>query len=162
METFSNLGTRNELCKELNKEIKKFICAINGYTRLQSVDQVRKEIFVHKFEQEGKTTDLSLLPPCASDLNLHTKRANYIERIYKKAYNLMMSLDDPTFHGWDGNYQTVWDENFFPEDLSELLIEEEKHDDDDAELEYVRDDSDYDDFDSDVGSDSEIDRDLFI
>ena len=162
METFSNLGRRNELSKELNKKIKKFIYAINGYTRLQSVDQVRKELFVRKFEQEGKTTDLSLLPPCASDLNLHTKRANYIERISKKAYNLMMNLDDPTFHGWDGNYQAVWDENFFPEDLSELLIEEEKDGDDDAELEYVRDDSDYDDFDSYVGSDSEIHQDLFI
>ena len=79
-----NLGRRNGLCKELNKEIDKFICAIYGYTRLRSVDQVRKEIFVRKFEQEGKTTDLSLLPPYALNLNLHTKRANYIARIYKK------------------------------------------------------------------------------
>ena len=44
--------------------------------------------------------------------------------------------------------------------MSEQLIEEEKGDD--AELEFMSDDSDYDDFDSDVGSDSEIDGDLFI
>ena len=44
--------------------------------------------------------------------------------------------------------------------MSEQLIEEEKGDD--AELEFMSYDSDYDDFDSDVGSDSEIDGDLFI
>ena len=92
MQTFSNPGRTSELCKELNKEIEKFICAISGYTPLRSVDQVRKEIFVRKFEQEGKATDLSLLLPRASNLNLHTKRANYIARIYKQANNLMMNL----------------------------------------------------------------------
>ena len=71
-----------------------------------------------------------------------------------------MNLGDPTFHGSDGNYQAAWDENPFPEDLSELLIEEEKGDG--AELEFMSDDSDYDNFDSDVGSDSEIDGDLFM
>ena len=103
--------------KELNKEIEKFICAIYG---LRSVDQVRKEIFVRKFEQEGKTSNLSLLPPWASNLNFNTRRSNYIARIYKHANNLMINLDGPTCHGWDGNYQVVWDKNPFPEDLSEL------------------------------------------
>ena len=65
-------------------------------------DQVRKEIFACKFEQEEKTNDLSLLPPCALNLNLHTTRANCIARIYKQANNLMRNLDDPTCHGWDG------------------------------------------------------------
>ena len=163
MESSANLARRNEFCKELNKEIKKFIFTIYGYTRLQSMDQIRKEIFMRKFKQEGKTTDLSLLPARTSDLNLHKKRANHIARIYKQANNLMMNLDDQTCHGWDGNYQAVWDENPFPEDLSELLIEEEKDDDDDdAKLEFMNDDSDYDHLDSDVGSDSEIDGDLFI
>ena len=74
----------------------------------------------------------------------------------------MMKLDDPTCHGWDGNYQAVWDEKPFPEDLSEMLTKEEKDNDDDVELEFMSDDSDYNDFDSDVGSDSEIDADLFI
>ena len=60
----------------------------------------------------------------------------------------------PACHGWDGNYQAVWDKNPFPEDLSELLIEEEKDGDDDAELEFMSDDNDYDDFDKDTGSDS--------
>ena len=71
----------------------------------------------------------------------------------------MMNLDDPTCHGWDGSYEAVWDENPFPEDLSELLIEEEK--DDDADIEFMSNDSDYDDFRSNVGSDTEIDGDLF-
>ena len=56
------------------------------------MDQVRKEIFVRKFEQEGKTTDLSFLLTRASNLNLHTNRVNYIARIYKQANNLMMNL----------------------------------------------------------------------
>ena len=100
----------------LNKEIEKFNCAIYGYNRLRSVDQIRKKIFVRKFKQEGKTIDLSLLPPCASNLNLHAKRANCIARNYKQANNLMMNLDDTICHGSDGNYQTVWDESPFPED----------------------------------------------
>ena len=71
------------------------------------MDQVRKEIFVRKFEQKEKLTDLSLLPSCASNLNLHTKRANYIARIYKQANNLVMNLDELTCHGWDCKYQAV-------------------------------------------------------
>ena len=121
-------------------------------------DQVCKEISVRKFEQEGKATGLSLLRPCAVNPNL-IRRGNYIARIYKQASNLMMNLDDPTCHGWDGSYEAVWDENPFPEDLSELLIEEEK--DDDADIEFMSNDSDYDDFRSNVGSDTEIDGDLF-
>ena len=71
----------------------------------------------------------------------------------------MMNFDDPTCHGWDGSYEALWDENPFPEDLSELLIEEEK--DDDADIEFMSNDSDYDDFRSNIGSDSEIDGGLF-
>ena len=73
-----------------------------------------------------------------------------------------MNLDDPTCHDWDGSYQAVWDENPFPQDLSQLLIEEEKDDDDDVEIEFMSNDIDYDDFDNDVGSNTEIDGDLFI
>ena len=52
------------------------------------------------------------------------------------------------------------------------VTDEKKYDDDNAELEFMIDGSDYDDYDdyddgsdyddSDVGSDSEIDEDLFI
>ena len=104
------------------------------------MDQGRKEIFVCKFEQKGTTADLSLLPSCASNLNLHTKRVNCIARFYKQASNSIMNLDDPIFHGSYGNDQAAWDENPIPEDLPEQLIEEEKGDD--AELAVMSDDSD--------------------
>ena len=41
-----------------------------------SVDQVRKEMFIRKFDKEGKTFDLSVLPPCVSNFRFHTKRAH--------------------------------------------------------------------------------------
>ena len=57
-----------------------------------------------------------------------------------------MNLDNPTHHGCDGNCQTIWDENPFPDDLSELLTDKGKNED--GDVDFIRDDGDYDNFES--------------
>ena len=49
-----------------------------GDQRLRSVDKLRYKMFMQKFEKEGKVLDLSLLPPCKANLQLHIMRANYV------------------------------------------------------------------------------------
>lgn len=105
LETFANFGESNEADDDIIQQIETFVCAIYGFSHLNSVDQVRKEIFLRKYEREGKTIDLSLLPPCSVNLHLHTRRTNYVENIYKKANNLMMNLEDPSLHGWNNECQ---------------------------------------------------------
>ena len=52
-------------------------------------------------------------------------RANYIARIYKRAKRINMSLADAKLHGWNDNYEPRWAEKKYPDDLAELLLDEE-------------------------------------
>ena len=133
VDLFSKFGLSNEVEEELSEEVEEFVCSIYGFPHLTSVDEVQKEMFVRKFEKEGKTIDLSVLPPCALNLHLHTRRANYVENLYNRANNLIMSLDDPTQHGWDEQCRLIWTQIYFPEDLTELMMEDRDEDD----IEYL-------------------------
>ena len=119
-----------------------FICS-NGFPRLTSVDQVRKVMFKRKFDKEGNTLDLSVLPPCVSNLLLHTKRDHYVTNVDNRANRLSMRLDDPWHQGWVENCAQVWVEIAFPEDLIDLLLDEENEVDDmDEYLSFSHSDSD--------------------
>ena len=70
----------------VKNQIKKLrnLSAQHGYTCLRSVDQVCKEIFVRKFELEGKATGLSLLPPCAVNPNLIRREETTLQGLINK------------------------------------------------------------------------------
>ena len=90
-------------------------------------------MFVRKFEKEGKTIDLTVLPHCVLNLHLHTRWANYIANLYSRTNNLIMSLDDPTRHGWVERCRPIWTQISFPEYLTEILMEDRDEDD----IEYL-------------------------
>ena len=111
---FVNLGTTLHVSEEIDECLEKFVCAIYGNERMQSVKDVRKEIFSQKFESEKKITDLTLLPPIQANLKLHIKRSNYVASIFRQADCLMMDLDDPANHGWDERGAVVWSDVMLP------------------------------------------------
>ena len=71
------LGSRAHASDDLIQELENFVCVLYGDQRIGSVDELRYRMFMHKFEKEGKVFDLSLLPPCKANLQLHIIRANY-------------------------------------------------------------------------------------
>ena len=134
---FANLGTTLQVPEEVEKGLEKFVCAIYGNERMQAVNDVRKKMFLQKFENEKKITDLSLLPPFQSNLKLHIKRLNYVASIFRQAGRLMMDLDDPANHGWDESGSVVWSDVCYPDDAAELLLSNKivsTDDDDGADL----------------------------
>eukprot|EP00794_Sanderia_malayensis_P002605 gene2605-biopygen2134 len=77
---------------------------------------------MQKLEREKKIIDLSLLPPCKENLRLHILRANYVAMIFRQANGLMLQLDAPVDHGWNEAGSVRWSDTCYPEDISELLL----------------------------------------
>ena len=102
--------------------LEKFTCFLYGFPRLQSVNESRAKFFWKSFKGKNKVADLSLLPPCSSNLLLHIQRANYVAYIYRQADQLQLDLDSPTRHGWNAEGSVVWDDTIYPDDVAELLL----------------------------------------
>ena len=68
--------------------------------------------------------ELCLLPPCYKNFEFHIKRSNYIAYVFKHAHLLIMDIERPSLHGWNGS-NVLWSENTYPQDIAELLIEAE-------------------------------------
>ena len=101
VDLFPILETTLHVSEEVKERLERFICAIYGNERMQSVNDVMKKNFLQRFESDKKKTKLNLLPPCQANLKLHIKRSNYVASIFRQAGCLMMDLDDPANHGWD-------------------------------------------------------------
>ena len=148
---FANLGTTLHVSEEVEAHLERFVCAIYGNERIQSVNDMRTKMFLQKFESEKKITDLSLLPPCQATLKLHIKRSNYVASIFRQAGCLMMDLDDPANHGWDERGSVVWSDVCYPDDVAELLLLNELvNDDGDDEADLIEGDDSDNDFDEEI------------
>ena len=84
---FARFGSSNSIDNETSEKLEKFVCYIYGFPRYTSVDKVRKEMFMKKYEKTGKVIELSSIPPCSSNLHLHAIRSNYVANIYKSQSN---------------------------------------------------------------------------
>ena len=65
IELFAGLGVTTNLSGTSAINIEKFVCFLYGDQRIASVDELR------------------LLPPCRSNLRIHTTRANYVTQMYR-------------------------------------------------------------------------------
>ena len=81
-------------------------------------------IFWEKLEKYGKVIDLSLLPSRQTSLELHSRRASFVARMWRNASNLILSLDHPSNGGWLADMTINWTEEAYPEEIPELLIED--------------------------------------
>ena len=78
---------------------------------------------------------MSTLPPCERFLFLHVKRANYIASIWKKANVAKPVLPPVTDHDWNEDGNLTWTSEIFPEEVGEILF------DDEFDTNYYTDDS---------------------
>ena len=138
LDLFGRLGTRTDihLTEEMYDGFEKYVCRIYGEKRIEDVNDARSKIFWSKLNKENKVIDISLLPPCKNSLRKHTKRANCIARMLRKAVTPVMSLDDPKYHGWLLNLTIDWIDEPYPEDVSQLLLIDDSSDGDDSDFEY--------------------------
>ena len=82
IDIFSSLGTEVTASEELVRGLEWLVCFIYGHLRILSVNEARKKVFWNKFKKEKKIIDLSLMPPCQSNLYYHITRANYVADIF--------------------------------------------------------------------------------
>ena len=60
-------------------------------------------IFLKKIDNEEKTVHMSILPPCASVLRLHWKKANFFAAISKNTTTVYFQFPDAIYHGWNSD-----------------------------------------------------------
>ena len=93
------------------------------------MNKARKDIFWEKLEKDGKVIGLSLLPPCQTSLELHSKRANFVAKMWRDASSPVLSPNDPSNHGWLPDTTINGTEEAYPEEIAELLIDVSNGDD---------------------------------
>ena len=93
------------------------------------------KVFWQKFNKDKKIVDLSVMPPCKTNLSYHIMRANYIAFLFRQADHLVMNLESPEGHGWDADGKVIWSNVPYPDEMNELLLIEESEESDCDELE---------------------------
>ena len=96
---FQLFGSTWELPEAMLSQLESFMCAL--YRRkCREVNVLRYEMFKDTYEKKNKIQDLALLPPCKQTLTLHSRRANYIARVWKLCFRPVIDYDD--IHHMDG------------------------------------------------------------
>ena len=146
------------------KKLEGFVCAMYGYPRIKSVDEVRL-VMLEKMVK-GRTgkmlksakVDLSRMPPCLRCLIPHIKRVNFRVAQWKQSHVPFVELPSPVEHGWekdDDILQPVWSEGpILPDSLLDLVARSggsEETEDDDSESDI----DDTDDLNSSFSSDED-------
>ena len=68
-----------------------------------------------------------------SKLLLHSKRSNYISRIWRQTSVAEMDIQDPKEHGWNEDFTLKWHDEAYPQDVTELLSKNEESGEDDID-----------------------------
>eukprot|EP00794_Sanderia_malayensis_P002593 gene2593-biopygen2126 len=102
--------------------LKKLVCKMYGERGMADINRARSSISWKKLKQDNKVMDLSWLPPCNSSLQRQAIRADFVARMWRKAQNCKMHLEDPQQHGWLNDLSPDWIDVPYPEDVAELLI----------------------------------------
>ena len=77
-----------------------------------------------KETRENKAIDLSVLPPCFTSLCFQIKRANFDAGMWKKIGSAQISFPNIDEHGWqaDGSIDCITEP--YPDDIYNLLLEQ--------------------------------------
>ena len=124
LEAFSELGADWEMTGEVVLALEKYVCALYR-SKNNSVNELRYELFLKKKKKEDKVIDLAAVPSCFSSLYLQIKRANYVSKIWKSTATPQLSLPPMEKHGWNADGSIMWITETYPENVSELLINDE-------------------------------------
>ena len=93
------------------------------------MNEVRKYIFMSKYEKGKKSQNWCILPPYEQNLKFCMRRANYVATIFNSANILQVDLASPFKHVWNENLATMWSDITFPECISDMLFEVDERND---------------------------------
>ena len=81
-------------------------------------------------KEEGKIIDLSLILPCFSSLYLQIKRANFVSKLWKSTRTAQLILPSIEEQGQDTDGSIAWILDPYPEDILDLLMNDENESED--------------------------------
>ena len=168
LSTFHSLGQTIEAQETIINELEQFVCCMYGKPKYTSVNKLRYDLFIQKYQPmsgnlltSGDGIDLSLLPQCRDSLSVHIRRANYQALVWNSAQDCFPDIPEPIGHGWAiddmGNLIYDWTKgDIMPQELIDIISETESGEeneltngDEDGETEendnmndYIFDDSD--------------------
>ena len=123
---FSSLGNSWEINEDNLRAFEEFVCHFYG-GKGKSVDKLRYNKCEAVYRKKNKIQDLSLLPPCLRSLLLHLKRSNYIARICKFCFQVVIDFQDISNLGWNSDGTIKWTTEDFPDDVVEILTAEDEY-----------------------------------
>ena len=124
--------------------MERYVCQLYG-GKGDDVNSLRSEIFWRTLKKKNRVIDLLHLPPCKASLKLHTRRSNYIAKIWRQAENDMIVYEHPLNHGWNSNYSLQWVNELYPTDVGspltsdEIMYESDYETDSEDEIEEIDD-----------------------
>ena len=86
LQTFANLGLFNNVREQTRNQLERFVCLYGGISST-NIHELRSIIFRQKFSS-GKSMNLTLLPPCRDNLNLHIDQSCYIKNRYSEIHSI--------------------------------------------------------------------------
>ena len=109
--------------------IEQYLCALYK-SKKKLVNDVRYDLFEKKQNKQGKIIDLSLIPPCFSSLYLQIKRAKFVSKLWKSARIAQLILPNIEEHSWNKDGSVAWILDPCPEDVLDLLMNDENESED--------------------------------
>ena len=90
----AKIGQERQCSESLINDMEAFICAIYGGSTYSNINKLRYDMFLRKYSSSSGSnvinvsdgTDMSLLPPCRSALEMHIRRVNYQVFIWVRAH----------------------------------------------------------------------------
>jgi len=141
LDVFSEIGNDWEIIQQQVTLIEQYVCALYS-SKKSSVNELRYDLFVKKQNKENQIIDLSTVPPCFSSLCLQIKRANFVSKLWKSTETAQLNISLIIDHGWNADGSIVWVIEPYPEDISDLLMNNCELESDDTVDEYNESDID--------------------
>ena len=106
---FGDMGFSDDIQEEEFKVIEKFACALYGKPKFNSVNEVRLELFLKKYQLKkkevvisyGKKMEGSFLPPCASVLQQKMNRTNHTAGKVFSSWTSRTPMSNPLNCRWE-------------------------------------------------------------
>ena len=114
------MGFSDDIQEEEFKVIEKFTYALYGKPKFNSVNKVRLELFLKKYQPRKKEEVViscvkkmegSFLPPCASVLQQKTNRTNHIAGKWLSSWTSYPPISNPLNCRWElgnGHWKVKW------------------------------------------------------
>ena len=135
--TFRSLGQASEIEDTAFNELEQFVCCMYGKPKYSSVNKLRYDLFIQKYQpasgsllSSGDGVDLSPPPPCRDSLYMHIKRANYQTLLLNSTQERFPDIPEPIGHGWttDDKGKLTYDWTYgdiMPQELTDIIGETE-------------------------------------